>query len=159
MLGTLWTWGHALLGYGIAALIAAGGVWAWFQIPVAGKYLGAAALVLAGILTGHEAGYQRALVGAEARELKATIAAKEARIAELDRQAKASAEIAERATVREINNVANASKLQEQINAYEAEIASRDACLLSDDDVRRMRDFSGPGSVAPEPPRRPADVR
>jgi hypothetical protein len=95
--------------------------------------------------------------GVQARR---ALAAANARAVELERQARASAEIATEAAERERAAMTESEERQTRIESYESELEKRPACddVLGPDDVERLRGLAH-GANPPKPPRRPFHLR
>ena len=91
---------HEFLHLGAAALCIAGAVVAWFRLPILGKYIGAGLLAMAAGLIAYDMGFRARGGLDQSATLRAQIAARDAVIAEKDRQAHAAHKIAEAASER-----------------------------------------------------------
>ncbi len=87
------------------------------------------------------------------QRLRADLAAATARADENARQAQAQHDVADAAAQRERAAASAANTLQQQVEAYASELASKparlphpDGCRLSDDDARRLRGLGAAGA-------------
>jgi hypothetical protein len=137
---------HEFAGYGFAFVAVAVGVAAWTQVPVFGRYVGIFMFIIAAAICGRESGYQSALTGIEAQRKQEIIASRDARIAELERQASDARVVANLARSREAETAVRANELQIRISDYEAELSKAGAvpaCVDSPSDIDRLRGIVG----------------
>lgn len=124
-----------------------------------------AAYVLLGValfLGGQFIGYRKARDLSQESALRAEIAARDAVIAEKDRQAQAARTIADAASARADAAQKQSEDLQSEIDAYADELAKRPAdsrCVLDDRDVRGLQSIGRAAANPPKPPSRPFDLR
>ena len=107
-----------------------------FILSPVGRWLGMAAIAVAVYAFAFFSGYEMRAKSDHSASLQATVV-------ELQREAKASAEIAERASQAEQAAERYASDNQEKVDAYEASLKKRPACALSRSDVKRLRGIAG----------------
>lgn len=156
-----------VLGYGAIPLIGtgliAGAVASAIYIPVIGKYVAAALVATAAATFAYDAGFNERATLDKSAALRDQIAVQNADIQELQRQADASASIAETAKKAETAAEATAADNQKKVEAYAAELAKKPdtACSLSGSDVKRLQSIRSGSkrASAPTPPARPAELR
>lgn len=143
-----------------AALALAGAIGAFVYLPVVGRPLAAVLLAVSAGLGAYDLGYA-------ARGRLDQSAALAAQLAEQQRQAEASRQIAQDAATREVEADKKTAELNERISDYERQLAARPAppslsiaaaancpkldyaacgCALSDDDVRGLRSIGAAGA-------------
>lgn len=153
---------HEFMHLGAAALCIAGAVVAWFRLPILGKYIGAGLLAMAAGIIAYDMGFRARGELDQSAALRAEIAARDAVIAEKDRQAQAAHKIAEAASDRASASEALSANLQSEIDAYADELAKRPAdsrCSLDQRDVDGLSAIGKPAARPPKPSRRPRAVR
>ncbi len=151
---------HVAMHWGGVALCVAAAVAAFVYLP--GR-LGtvAVAIALAGAagLTSYDMGFRARGALDQSAALHSEIAARDALIAEKDRQAASARTIADAASARADAAQKQSSELQSEIDAYALELANRPAdsrCTLDERDVRELYVAPRPRrDRAPQPPRRP----
>nr|WP_320141271.1 hypothetical protein [uncultured Cohaesibacter sp.] len=72
---------------------------------------------------------------------KVQIDLKDGHIKSLTRSIKINAEALENAVIRAQTREAEQSNLEQKVKDYEAQLGRADACILTDDDVSRLRDI------------------
>lgn len=136
-------WAYLLPGIGVLLVVAAAA--AFVYIPLVGRWLAAALLVLAAGVFAFDAGYTTRGSMDQSALLKQDIAQLQANNAELQREADASKVIADNAsTAQKAAEAANAVN-QVKVNAYVAQLKSNPPCGFSPDDVQRLLDIISPG--------------
>lgn len=163
MFGIL-AYAHVALHWGGVGLCLAAAIAAFVYLPGRlGMVAAAVACAIGAGLVAYDMGFRARGELDQSAALRAEIAARDAVIAEKDRQAQAARTIAEAASARaDAAEKANAER-QEEVDRYAEELAKRPAdnrCALSDDDVRWLRVPQRlPAAAAPKPPRRPSRLR
>lgn len=155
---------HVALHWGGVALCLAAAVAAFVYLP--GR-LGMVAVAVAGAiaagLVAYDMGFRARGELDQSAALRAEIAARDAVIAEKDREAKAASEIADAAKTRAAEAEKKSADMQPKVEAY-AEFLKKHPnglCALSDDDRRWLCSIGGScaASDPPKPPSRPFDLR
>lgn len=135
----------------------------YIYVPVIGRFLGVSLLTLSLLTLAFDEGYKERGSLDQSATLQTQIAVLKANAAEAQRQANASSKIAETANAAELAAESSAATNQSKVEAYEAELAKRQApgCDLSDADVVRLHGIGAASrrSDPPQPPARPFDVR
>lgn len=151
---------HELVAGVFVILCVVGGVAAWIRV---GRWLGAFLFVLAAVAGGYTKGFDAATAHSQEKALKEQIAARDQRIALLERQAATAADDAQRAANRAAEAETFSQLRNEEVAKYEKLLAETPAaCVATDDDVVGLRGGPAPGvgrPIAPTPPRRPAEPR
>lgn len=124
-----------------------------------GRWLAAAAFVILTFGVGYWKGYAAADRAAEVRQLEAELTRARAQQAEAVRQAFAANRIAADATERQRRAESDAATLQNEVDAYAAELSTRTdrACAFTADDIARLRSLAR--SHAPNASASTRDVR
>jgi hypothetical protein len=130
MLTTLW--GYIMPIIGVVLVVAAAA--AFVYVPIFGRWIAAALLVVAAGLFAFDEGYR-------VRGSMDQSAALKADIVELQRQADASKAVAENAAAAERAAEATAAANQQKVDVYVNNLAKNPGCSLSDDDVQRLLDI------------------
>lgn len=154
---------HVALHWGGVALCLAAAVAAFVYLP--GR-LGMVAVAVAGAiaagLVAYDMGFRARGELDQSAALRAEIAARDAVIAEKDRQAQAAHAIAEAASARAVAAQKQSADLQSEIDVYADELAKRPAdsrCAMDERDVRGLSAIGRAPADPPKPPSRPFDLR
>lgn len=141
------------LGLAVAAVVA------FFALPTIGRYVAYGLIVGAVGLGIYSAGYNEARSLDKTVQLQGQLNAVQAQLAEAQRQAQATKQIADAASAAEVAARAQADENLLKVEKYEAQIAKlkNPVCALSDDDVSSLRSIGAPRAHggAPHSARRP----
>ena len=162
-LATVFAW---IIGGGapfIAVALIVLAILAYFYVPAIGKGLAIALVAVSAGLFAYGAGFKDRGELDKSAQLQAQIEVLKSNVAEMQRQAHASAEIAEESGAAEVLAVNNAEANQQKVAQYETDLAKRPATCrnFADVDVGGLLRIGSTGRPTnpPQPPARPFDVR
>ena len=146
----------------VAVASVAGATASFFYVPVIGHGLAAGLGGIAVAAFVYGAGFNERGALDHSAALSVEIVTLTDEIATMQKANEVAAAVAADARIAQQNAEDHAALAQQDVDAYEAELAKRKtpACVLSPDDVVRLRGIGAArGSATPQPPARPLDLR